>query len=120
MAIEARKTCNIMMYKHRRRSSSQQDPRTLAPVAPSHHRAVFAHVANNTRCALFLATNASACSAPQLDVLRLVQDEGPVKFIKASSGFDWGSEDFRGPEVGRLGALVTTRGPTTVVSAAAR
>ena len=68
-----------MMCKHRKRSLSQQGPRTLAPVAPSHHRAVFAHVANNTVCALFLATNASACSAPRLGVLGLVQGEGSVQ-----------------------------------------
>ena len=71
-----------MMYKHQRRLLSQQDPRTLAPVAPSHHRAAFAHVAKNTVCALFLATNASACSAPQLSVLRFVQDVGPVQYMK--------------------------------------
>jgi hypothetical protein len=83
-----------MMHKHQRRSLSQQDTRALAPVAPSHHRAAFAHVAKKTVCALFLATNASACSAPQLGVLRLVQDEGPVQYMKGCKRVWSGSEDF--------------------------
>lgn len=81
MAIEARKNMQYNDFHSPEEIFAfiSAGPSYASPVAPSHHRAVFAHVAKNTVFALFLATNASACSAPQLGVLRLVEGEGPVQ-----------------------------------------